>query len=57
MLKCKSKRAQSTLEYIIVLTAVIGLIIYAASQWIGKGVKTSLDNAESAIGTAADHIK
>jgi uncharacterized protein (UPF0333 family) len=54
MLKMANKKAQSTLEYIIVLTAIIGLIIYAAVNWIRPAVNNSLDNASAAIRTAAD---
>lgn len=48
------RKAQSMLEYAIVLTAIIGIIIFAASQWIKPAVKTGLDNTEAAMGKAAD---
>jgi len=56
MLKRADKKAQSTLEYIIVLTAIIGLIIYAAVTWIGPAVSNSLNDTNNAIRTAADKI-
>ena len=56
MLKIKGKKAQSTLEYILVLTAIVGVIIYAAVTWIKPAVEKSLENANTAIGKAADKI-
>jgi hypothetical protein len=49
MLKAKHSKAQSTLEYIVVFTAVVGLIIYAAVTWIKPGVEHSLENANATI--------
>lgn len=51
------KRAQGTLEYILVLTAIVGLIIYAAATWIKPAIEKSLDDANTAIGKAAEKIK
>ena len=53
----KNKKAQSILEYIIVLTAIVGLIIYAATNWIQPAVEKSLDEANTAIGNVADEIQ
>ncbi len=50
------KRGQSTLEYIIVLTAIIGVIIYAAAKWIGPAAQKTVTEAETAMGTAADKM-
>lgn len=51
-----SKRAQSTLEYILVLMAIVGLIIFAAATWIKPAVNKSLENANTAIGKAAGKL-
>ena len=52
---CK-KKGQSILEYVIILTAVIACILWAATQFIGPAVKTGLENATTAVGTAADKL-
>jgi len=49
MLKIRQKKAQSTLEYIVVLTAIISLIIYAAVTWIGPAVQKSINSANSTM--------
>ncbi len=49
MLKIRHKKAQSTLEYIVVLTAIVGLIIYAAITWIGPAVQNSINDANLTI--------
>lgn len=51
-----NKKAQSTLEYILVLTAIVGLLIWAASTPIKNAVQKSLENANTAIGAAADKL-
>jgi len=52
----KEKKAQSTLEYIVVLTAIVAIIIFAATTWIKPAVKQSLEDANSAIGVAAGKL-
>ena len=49
MLKIKLKEAQSTLEYIVVLTAIVGLIIYASVTWIKPAVVKSIENANKTV--------
>lgn len=49
-------KGQSTFEYLIILTAIVGVIIWAAGTLIKPAVQTSLTNAESAIGSAADAL-
>ncbi len=39
-----SKRAQSTLEYVIVLTAIIAVVIAFAAGVLRSNVKTSLEH-------------
>ncbi len=56
MLRLKHKKAQSALEYILVLTAIVVLIIYAAANWIKPAVQQSMTDAQTAIGDAADEL-
>lgn len=56
MLRKKNLKAQSNLEYILILSAVVGVIIYAAANWIKTGVSNGLTNAQTAIGKAADKL-
>jgi uncharacterized protein (UPF0333 family) len=59
MLKMKKINGQSTLEYLLVLGAIVAVVLYAASHWIGGttgSVKDYLDDANSAIGSAADKL-
>jgi hypothetical protein len=49
-------KGQSTLEYIVVLSAVVGLIIYAAATWVKPAVVASMGQAELAIDNSADHF-
>ena len=53
--KAKSK-GQSTLEYIIVFAAIIALVIWAATAFIKPASDKSLQEAEDAIGRAADYF-
>mgnify|MGYP001571002312 CR=1 FL=1 len=50
------KKAQSTLEYILVITAIVGVIIWAAGSKINPAVEQALKDANTAIGKAADKI-
>lgn len=56
MFRRENKKAQSTLEYIIVLSAIVGVILYAAANWIKPAVEASLNNANTAIGKAAGKL-
>ena len=38
------RKGQSTLEYIVVLTAIIAAILFAATKFIKPRVQNSLDN-------------
>jgi uncharacterized protein (UPF0333 family) len=57
MVKINKRKAQSTLEYILILTAIVGLLIYAAATWIKPNVSKTLDDANTALGKAADKMK
>lgn len=45
-------KAQSTLEYIVVLTAIVAVIIYAAGHWIKPAAQKTIDDAGTAIDNA-----
>lgn len=49
-------RAQSTLEYLLILSAIVVLIIYAAGKMIKPAVEKSLDNAQAGINATADKL-
>ncbi len=50
------KKAQSTLEYVLVLTAIISAIIFAASKFIQPRVKESLDHVTNEMQEAVKMI-
>jgi hypothetical protein len=49
-------KAQSTLEYLLVMSAIVGIIIYAAANWIKPGVQKALDNSWTVMGNASDKL-
>lgn len=57
----KKNKAQSTLEYLLVVTAIVGVLLYAAANYFGGPtggkVKAYLDNANSAIDKAAEKVR
>ena len=42
-----SRKAQSTLEYVLVLTAIIAAVIFAASMFIKPKVQSSLEHVSN----------
>lgn len=52
----KRNKGQSILEYVIILTAVIACIIWAATTFIKPAVEQGLTDATTAVGTAADKL-
>jgi uncharacterized protein (UPF0333 family) len=52
----KSRKAQSTLEYILVFTAIIGAVIVAANSIIKPKVNNMLDHVATQAETAVEHI-
>jgi len=50
------KKAQSTLEYVLVLTAVIAAIIFAVGQFLKPRVQTGLDHVTSEMQEAVERI-
>jgi uncharacterized protein (UPF0333 family) len=53
----RRKRGQSTLEYVLVLTAIIAGIIYATTQWVKPRVEGSLDHVTDQMETQVGKIK
>ena len=52
----RNKRGQSVLEYVIVLTAIIAIIIVAATALIRPAVEQSMTDASEAITTATGKL-
>lgn len=50
------RKGQSVLEYVLVLTAVVACIIWAASTFIKGSVKKGLTDAGEAVGSVADKL-
>ncbi len=50
------KKAQSTLEYIIALTAIVGVILYAAIYWIKPAVNKTITDSNTALNKTADQF-
>ena len=55
MKKIYSRKGQSILEYVLVLTAIVGVIVWAASSGgpIHKAVGQSMSDAQSAVETSS----
>ncbi len=51
-----SKKAQSTLEYIIIFTAIVGAILLAANQIIKPKVQSMLEHVSNQAETAVKHV-
>ncbi|MDD5560991.1 MAG: class III signal peptide-containing protein [Candidatus Omnitrophica bacterium] len=52
----KQKKAQSTLEYIIIFTAIIGAVILAANSIIKPKMNNMLDHVATQAETAVNHV-
>lgn len=50
------KKAQSTLEYIIIFTAIVGAILYAANQSIRPSIKNMLNDVSCKMENAVNNI-
>jgi len=50
------RKGQSTLEYVLVLTAIIGAIIVAATKFIKPKVESSLEHVSNAMETEVKKI-
>ncbi|MDP8259861.1 MAG: hypothetical protein P9L96_02505 [Candidatus Gygaella obscura] len=53
----RNKRGQSTLEYLLVLAAVVGLLVWAAQGPIRVAVTNMFSDANDTISTAADYLE
>jgi uncharacterized protein YpmB len=52
----KRKKAQSTLEYIIIFTVIVGAILFAANNFIRGRMQNILDHASGQAEIAVKHI-
>lgn len=50
------RKGQSTLEYVLVLTAIIGGIIFAATQFVKPRVEKSLDHVTDQMQSQVEKI-
>jgi len=50
------RKGQSILEYVIVLTAIIAAIVFAASTFVRNSVVNSLSNVQASITTSTCKI-
>jgi len=55
--KMRKRKAQSTLEYVIILTAIVAGIIVAATQFIQPRVQGSLDSITQKMETEVQNIQ
>ena len=51
------RRAQSTLEYVIILTAIVAAIIFAATKFIKPKVESSMSHVATEMDNAVGKIK
>jgi len=51
------KKGQSTLEYVIILTAIVAGIIYAATKFVKPKVESSLEHVSGEMENAVSKIK
>lgn len=52
----RAKRAQSTLEYIIVFTVIVAAILYASNAFIRGRVTNILNHVTDQAETAVGHV-
>lgn len=51
------KKGQSTLEYVLILTAIIAAVIIAATKFVKPRVEGSLDHVSQEMQDQAERIK
>ncbi|MFH0763262.1 MAG: hypothetical protein V1925_05185 [Candidatus Omnitrophota bacterium] len=51
------KKGQSTLEYVLVLTAIVAAIIFAATKFIKPRVEESLDHVSQEMKSEVEKIQ
>ena len=52
----RKRRGQSTLEYVLVLTAIIAAIIYVAVQFVKPRVESSMDHVTNEMQNQVNRI-
>jgi Flp pilus assembly pilin Flp len=52
----RKKKGQSILEYVIVLTAIVAAIIFAAVNYIQPAVKKGLENVGTSINKSTGQL-
>ncbi len=52
----KGKKAQSTLEYIIIFTAIVGAVLLAANAIIKPKMQNIIEHTATQAETAVQHI-
>lgn len=52
-MRCRKKRAQSTVEYVLVLTAILAAIIVVTGRMYGR-VKGGMEKVSNAMETTLD---
>jgi len=52
----RKKRGQSILEYVIVITAIVAAVIFAAGSYIGPAIKTALNNTAQSIMNSTEKL-
>ncbi len=52
----KSRRSQATLEYVIVLTAIVSAIIFSADRYLKPAVEKMLQKAANVIEKSAEKL-
>ncbi|MGD9014674.1 MAG: hypothetical protein PVI33_01430 [Candidatus Omnitrophota bacterium] len=52
----RKKKGQSILEYVIVLTAIVAAIAFAARQFIAPSVQQALDDSSQSISGATGRL-
>lgn len=55
-MKLKIEKSQSTLEYVIMLTALIAFVLWAAGALFQPALQTGLSDTQRAVERAADNI-
>ena len=55
-MRFRSKKAQSTLEYILVLTAIVGVLIWAAAALVKPKVEAGFGDIKTSMESTADEI-
>jgi uncharacterized protein (UPF0333 family) len=52
----RGKRAQSTLEYALLITAVLLAILYGANQVIRKRLQETMNTSDAMLGTSIEKL-